>query len=392
MEVVFLIGSIQTVFLSLLILTKKNRMIADKVLVFGLLLSGIHLLSYYLHTLNSIGNYSKLYALIINFPMLHGLFTFIYVDIITKKKQRLNKGYLIHLLPYIVSTIIIVIFAQKESSQALEIFSVLIEKYPSVFIPMSILNFLIGPAYLILSIKKIRVHRQSIGKWFSYTKNIDLNWLKYVIVINICIWIVVLIVGFLGHSSNLIDEKSGNHIALLALAIAVFFIGYFGIKQQVIYAHFEDFDDKGNKDALKEIEVKNKNKTELAIDKEKQTKKYKKSGLSDDRVNEIYSCLNELMIKDSYFKDEELTLVQLSEKLKVHPNHISQVINEREGKNFYSYINTLRVEEFIRLAKLPENKKYTVISLAHDCGFSAKSTFNKHFKLVTGKTPTQFFK
>ena len=48
-------------------------------------------------------------------------------------------------------------------------------------------------------------------------------------------------------------------------------------------------------------------------------------------------------------------------------------------------------KEFIKLASLPENKKYTMISLAYDCGFSTKSTFNKHFKVNTGKTPTDFF-
>ena len=40
---------------------------------------------------------------------------------------------------------------------------------------------------------------------------------------------------------------------------------------------------------------------------------------------------------------------------------------------------------------ISDNKKYTMISLAYDCGFSTKSTFNKHFKLNTGKTPTEFF-
>jgi len=97
------------------------------------------------------------------------------------------------------------------------------------------------------------------------------------------------------------------------------------------------------------------------------------------------------MEEKSFFKNEELTLVELSKILDAHPNHLSQVINEMEGKNFYNYINALRIEEFIKIASLPENKKYTMISLAYDCGFSTKSTFNKHFKLQTGKTPTGFF-
>ena len=41
--------------------------------------------------------------------------------------------------------------------------------------------------------------------------------------------------------------------------------------------------------------------------------------------------------------------------------------NEKEQKNFYNYINALRIKEFIRLARLPENKKYTLLSLAAGC-------------------------
>ena len=98
------------------------------------------------------------------------------------------------------------------------------------------------------------------------------------------------------------------------------------------------------------------------------------------------------MNEHSLYKNKDITLAELSRQIDTHPNYLSQVINEKEGKNFYNYINSIRINEFIKIASLPENKKYTMISLAYDCGFSTKSTFNKHFKLVTGKTPTEFFK
>ena len=91
-------------------------------------------------------------------------------------------------------------------------------------------------------------------------------------------------------------------------------------------------------------------------------------------------------------KIAEYTRMELAKQLDVHPNYLSQVINEKEQKNFYNYINALRIKEFIRLAERPESKNYTLLSLAYDCGFNSKSTFNKHFKLNTQKTPTQYFK
>ena len=121
------------------------------------------------------------------------------------------------------------------------------------------------------------------------------------------------------------------------------------------------------------------------------SKRYAKSGLNDEMASEIYSKLIAFMDDNAIYKNESITLTELANLLKVHPNHLSQVINEQEGKNFYHYINSLRIKEFIKLALLPENKKYTIISLAYDVGFSSKSTFNKHFKTSTGKTPTAFF-
>jgi YesN/AraC family two-component response regulator len=80
----------------------------------------------------------------------------------------------------------------------------------------------------------------------------------------------------------------------------------------------------------------------------------------------------------------------LADELQIHPNYLSQSINEQEGKNFYDFINYLRVEEFKRISTLPENKKYTIQTLASDAGFNSKSSFNRYFKKVTGLSPSEF--
>jgi AraC-like DNA-binding protein len=79
-------------------------------------------------------------------------------------------------------------------------------------------------------------------------------------------------------------------------------------------------------------------------------------------------------------------------RLNTQPNYLSQVINEKEGKIFYDYINTIRIEEFKRLAVLPESRKYTLLALAEQCGFNSKSSFNRYFKKVTGQSPSEFMK
>lgn len=96
------------------------------------------------------------------------------------------------------------------------------------------------------------------------------------------------------------------------------------------------------------------------------------------------------MEQEKMFTIPELTLTDLAIKLNIHPNYLSQVINDLEGLNFFNYINTLRVEEFKKLVSKPESKKYTFLSLAYECGFNSKTTFNRFFKKVTGLSPSEY--
>ena len=81
----------------------------------------------------------------------------------------------------------------------------------------------------------------------------------------------------------------------------------------------------------------------------------------------------------------------MAAKLGVHPNYLSQVINQRENKNFYDFVNTYRVAEFKRLISMPRNQHLTLLSVAFDCGFNSKSSFNRYFKKATGQTPSEYF-
>ncbi|MFC2443179.1 MAG: helix-turn-helix domain-containing protein, partial [Capnocytophaga ochracea] len=74
----------------------------------------------------------------------------------------------------------------------------------------------------------------------------------------------------------------------------------------------------------------------------------------------------------------------------VLPNHLSQIINQYEEKNFYDFVNSYRVEEFITLAKKDIDKNFNLLGLAYEAGFNSKSSFNQVFKKITGKTPSEF--
>ncbi len=95
---------------------------------------------------------------------------------------------------------------------------------------------------------------------------------------------------------------------------------------------------------------------------------------------------------DKPFLNGDLTLHDLAKELAIPKHYITQVINERMGKNFYSLINEFRVEEVKRRLRDKDSKNFTLLSVGYDCGFNTKSSFYNSFKKIAGVTPAQYRK
>jgi AraC-like DNA-binding protein len=108
------------------------------------------------------------------------------------------------------------------------------------------------------------------------------------------------------------------------------------------------------------------------------------------RTNQLAERLAEIMEKEKLFINQELNLHYLSKRLKTNSVELSAAINQVFQNNFNDYINSLRVEEFIRLSKSTERAHFTLLSNAYDAGFSSKSTFNRAFKKMKGMSPREY--
>jgi AraC-like DNA-binding protein len=223
-----------------------------------------------------------------------------------------------------------------------------------------------GIVYVLLSSFALRKHRQSIVQEFSSTEKINLQWLQYMIFWMGAIWIFVIL---------------GNDVLVFSAAVLfVSFIGFFGIRQVGIF-HSQAAQPVSPDPVVEPIEV-----TDVPIEK----RKYQKSGLSAEDSENIHHQLIQLMASEKIFRESELSLTELANRLNTQSNYLSQVINEREGKNFYDYINSLRIEEFKRLAAAPDSRKYSLLGLAEASGFNSKSSFNRYFKKISGQSPSEF--
>lgn len=100
--------------------------------------------------------------------------------------------------------------------------------------------------------------------------------------------------------------------------------------------------------------------------------------------------LKKAMDTNRYYEDPELSVSLLAEKLRLPAHELSRVINTVLKKSFTDFINEYRVRDVISRMKNPAYDQITFLGIAFEAGFNSKSTFNRAFKQVTGKTPAEF--
>ncbi|MBS1526841.1 MAG: ABC transporter permease [Bacteroidetes bacterium] len=91
-----------------------------------------------------------------------------------------------------------------------------------------------------------------------------------------------------------------------------------------------------------------------------------------------------------YYEDPELNLRSLAEKLALHPNELSRIINTSLRKSFNDFINEYRVGEAARKMQDPAYDHITLQGIAFESGFNSKTTFHRIFKEMTGKSPAEY--
>lgn len=403
-------GIIITLFLAIMLWSKKGKTVADGILAAWLCVMGFHLFLYYFHVTGEIYKHTYLLGIQIPMPLLHGPFLYLYTVTTTHERNRLPKFYPLHFLPAAFAWAALIQYFILPVAQKIDIYrhnGAGYELYMQIiFIAFTISGF----AYVLLSFVQLKEYRKRIADEFSNTERINLNWLRYLIYGILALWTIILLGG-------------GDALIYGVVVVFVSLLGYFGIKHMGIFTYRHEIvhEPLGSPVYTKTSVISGDTATHMGLGNDDQQVispsllrgsgeptltsiepvvikpaleriKYEKSGLQKAAADRIHSQLVQLMKTAKLFTEEELSLAQLAQQLDVHPNHLSQVINTYEGNSFYDYINTLRIEEFKSLAILPENSRYTLLSLAFKCGFNSKTSFNRNFKKITGKSPSAFLK
>jgi AraC-like DNA-binding protein len=103
--------------------------------------------------------------------------------------------------------------------------------------------------------------------------------------------------------------------------------------------------------------------------------------------------LDRLIQEEQVFRTEGLTIGALARRLGEHEYRVRQLINTQLGfRNFNAFLNHFRVQEARRLLSDPRQTELGVAEIAYRLGYASLGPFNRAFKEITGRTPTEFKK
>jgi AraC-like DNA-binding protein len=354
---ILIFGIIQSIFFALLFSTKKDKTLPDNIITVWLIILALQifliLIKQQTESIPVAGNLSLLITL------LYGPMLFLYVSRLTITKTGLQTADLIHFIPFFLFLVLFILTDGERS---------LLTKF------LAGTSALSGISYCIICFIMVRNHQNNITNTFSYIEKINLNWVNRLVICLLFIWTGVLILVTLNKFLHI--EVSLDWF-FTTIPLFIFYIGFYGIRQQAIYS------------AVKEVPQRA-NLTDLRKTKKSNESSYVKSGLLPDTMRTIHEQLIRSMQNDELYSDPELSLTELSERVNIPAHHITQSLNDYAGINYHDFVNGFRVEAFKKKIDSGEAEKFSLLGLAFDCGFNSKSSFNRIFKNFTGLAPSGY--
>jgi len=367
-----LTGAINGLFFILLLKAKPKNSHSDRILMLWMGMIALQLGFYYdnLSAAPILPAYIQLLGF--SLPLINSPVLYFYIRSLSLPTGFKWKNILIHLLPFFIfNCIAFFLYYANENYLYLKDGFPHFRSSLNPWVTYSVTGLLalVPGCYVVLSFLLLLRYRKQLPNSYSYTEKINLNWLKWIVVSLLILFIGLFLFIKYGVSYGLVGYSNLFAVVGAILTVYVFFIGFCGLHQDAVF----------NRDIpVQEI-----------LNEDSTAANYKNSGLSDDKADQIFTRLKLHMDRQKSFLKEDLSLAMLAAELGITANQLSQVINQKSGSNFFNFVNGYRVQQVIVKFKDPALAAYSILGIAFDSGFRSKSSFNKIFKEATGQTPLE---
>lgn len=373
MNLILIIGTFEAIFLILLLSGKRNKSLPDLFLGIIFFLYAISIGSTYIEVYNIRNNFP--YPGFINlswmFLFLHGPALWFYIKCLSGSEFRFKPIFLLHFVPFLFFLIFhyfnFIHLPVPEKIRLLE--NDLFKE--QIFYKVSVLSIGVSTiTYNLWALILIRFHRNNLMQNFSKLEDIDLTWLRTLIIAALISYSVNVALFNLDLIFHFATYKFLMFVTYSFASAYILFLGYFGLKQGNVFIN-----NSGKNTELSDKAVKNKISYPVEI-------------ADNDFINAL--ILN--VEKKQPYLDPEITISKLSELLNVKAEFLSEVLNSQLNQNFFDFINSYRVVEFKNQSISKTNSHLSIMGIAYNCGFNSKASFYRAFKKFEGISPSAYIK
>lgn len=237
--------------------------------------------------------------------------------------------------------------------------------------------------YLVVALRCWWRHRRALEQQHSNADVLMVVWLRWLLSFNIGMWAV-------WQLSILFGWTWADQLNQLGFAVGVYALGYFGIREPRPATLAE-----ADKPALAPTAAAGLDAgpdpdpdSQRAAAVVSAAPRYLKSAIDPETLQAIIDRLQALMREQQAWREPELSLSMLAQRLGVRPHELSQALNARLRQSFFDYVNGLRVADVQAQLATQPHPGPPLLQLALAAGFSSKATFNASFKRVAGVTPS----
>jgi AraC-like DNA-binding protein len=379
-----LVGALQGFLVAGALVAHRTNRTANRLLAALVVTFTISLIQEVYYSAGLVRVYPHFFGISYPLPWVFGPLAYLYAVFASDGSRRLRARDAAHFAPLIVVLIAgapiylmsgadkIALFDRLQSGDA-----------PTIIRLLEPSKYVSGIVYSLLTIAHLRQHRRRIRNSYSSTERVNLLWLLWLSAAAAAIWLLAIAVDV---ASTLPFPMSSHPDDLVSFAVAllVYAIGYMGLRQPEIFRY--------DGPAAPPPSESDQPSAPLASrpDTDAPGGRYERSGLRDAEALALKESLITLMTREHPYRDPDLTLPDLAERLGTTPHKLSEVLNSELSQTFYDFVNSYRVEDVRRRLAKSDSRNQNLLTLAMDAGFASKSTFNQVFKKQTGQTPSAY--
>ena len=297
---------------------------------------------------------------------------YLYVLSVCYSDFKLLTRHLIHVLPFLAVTLILLPrFYGVDAASKIE-FIVHRQTRPElqfthILFHLQVIVYCMAVFMLLRKAKKLYLENYAGRSVQSY------NWLFQIAVVLTVLYLITLFKNIFKFSDY---PNISDYIKIAILLLQLFIVCWYLFKALHHPDLFQNIDSR-----LKLVAD--------IVSEEKETARFAENTKDD---TEALSKLRHYMNVQKPFLDPSLTIHEVSNAIQIPVRDLSVLINHKLGQHFYDFVNIYRIECAMEILKDPAKNKLTVLEILYEIGFNSKSSFNTAFKKHTGNTPTAYRK